>query len=152
MKKLITLSLLVATIFTLQATPPGKEWFTDFAAAQKAAKESNKKIYILFTGSDWCPYCKILAEKVLTNAAFINFAQAKLVLLYIDFPRSAPLPPKQEEANTKLYEQYEVEGFPTQLILNPDGKVLGQVIGIQSPAVCIMEIEAILKKSEQQKP
>ncbi len=152
MKKLIVLSLFVAAIFTLQATPPGKEWFTDFAAAQKAAKESDKKIYLLFTGSDWCPYCKLLAEKVLTNKAFISFAKAKLVLVYIDFPQSNPLPPNQTEANDKLYEQYEVEGFPTQLIVNPDGKVLGQVIGIQSPAVCIMEIEAILKKNEEKKP
>lgn len=152
MKKMLTLSLIIAAIFALQASPPGKEWFTDFAAAQKAAKDSDKKIYLLFTGSDWCPYCQILEKQVLTNEAFINFAKAKLVLVYIDFPRQTQLPPKQAEANDKLSEQYDVEGFPTQLIVNPDGKVLGRVIGFQSPALCIMEIKAILNKSEQQKP
>jgi thioredoxin-related protein len=33
------------------------EWLTDFSAAKKKAKEENKPILMLFTGSDWCPWC-----------------------------------------------------------------------------------------------
>ena len=54
MKKL-TLFLLTAVLgaaFTLSATPPDRNWFTDFGKAQAEAREKNLPMFLLFTGSD----------------------------------------------------------------------------------------------------
>ena len=148
MKKLILLA--IAAIFsgmlTLQAGPPDSGWFTNFAAAQKAAKAGNKKIYALFTGSDWCPYCIKLGKDVLKQKKFEQFVKGKLVLLYLDFPRNKKLPPKEAADNQEMAEKYGVNGFPTALILDAEGKQLDQIIGTNSVGDYLKRLQAGLDK------
>ena len=60
-------------------TPSG--WYDDFDLALKAAQTAQKKLYILFTGSDWCSWCKKLKANVLETKEFKDFAAGKLILL-----------------------------------------------------------------------
>ncbi|MGE4563358.1 MAG: thioredoxin family protein [Victivallaceae bacterium] len=142
--------LLIAAIFsgilTLQAVPPNSGWFTSLPAAQKVAKAGNKKIYALFTGSDWCPYCVKLEKDVLKQKKFDEFAKDKLVLLYLDFPRGRKLPAKESEANRALYEKYGVEGFPTAVILDSEGNAIDKIVGPNPVEDYLKRLQAALDK------
>jgi protein disulfide-isomerase len=102
-------------------------WLTDFAAAQAQAKAENKLVLINFTGSDWCGWCIRLKKEVFAKPEFDAYAAENLVLLEIDFPRKKPLSAAQRKANQKLAEQYNVEGYPTIIVLSPEGKVAGKL-------------------------
>lgn len=101
-------------------------WLLRFADAQEAAKKENKVIFVNFTGSDWCPWCVRLNDEVLKQKAFLDYAGKELVLLKIDFPRRIPQSKEQKESNQELAEKYGIQGFPTILLLDAEGKVLAR--------------------------
>lgn len=100
------------------------QWSEDYPAALARAQESDRPMFVLFTGSDWCPPCMQLEKNVFSSPVFAEFAEENLTLMKADFPRG-----KQDEAiakqNAGLQRQYPIQGFPTVLLLNPqDGKVI----------------------------
>jgi len=117
-------SLFAATGVT---TPDG--WTDDFAAAREESKKTGRPILILFTGSDWCPYCVKLKQHALDKKDFKSYADKRLILVYADFPNHVKLPDDLKERNMKLAKQYGVRGFPTTIIIGPDGGELGRLSG-----------------------
>lgn len=109
-----------------QPQPPGERlvWQTDYAAALRTAKEQQKRVLVNFTGSDWCVYCKRLQAEVFSRAEFVAWAKEHVVLVELDFPRNKKLPAELTEQNEKLQEQFSVEGFPTVVFVDADGKEL----------------------------
>ena len=106
---------------------PGEvAWVFDFAAAQKQAAAENKHLFVLFTGSDWCPWCVKLEKEFLGTKKFAAYVGTKFVPVLVDFPNKKPLSPEQTAANQALAKKYGVEGFPTILLMSADGKVVGQ--------------------------
>lgn len=111
------------------STPPG--WFTDFTQAKAKAAELNRPILALFTGSDWCGWCKKLKTDVLNTDDFTRFASQSLVLLYIDFPRDKSFPAEQRARNQALRKLLlqNSGGYPTTLLLDKTGKEIGRFSG-----------------------
>lgn len=109
-----------------QPQAPGERlvWQTDYAAALRTAKEQQKRVLVNFTGSDWCVYCKRLQAEVFSRAEFVAWAKEHVVLVELDFPRNKKLPAELAEQNEKLQEQFSVEGFPTVVVVDADGKEL----------------------------
>ena len=108
-------------------------WCTDFDKALAIAKESQKPILIVFSGSDWCPPCIVFEKEILSTPEFLAAMKAcKFVPLFVDFPRTKRLPADQTRKNAALAEKFNVEGFPTTVLLNPDGKVLAKQFGLTS--------------------
>lgn len=105
------------------------EWLTDLPKAQAKAKTENKMVLLDFTGSDWCPPCKALHKNVLTSKEFLEFAKDNLILVEVDFPRRKKLSAEQQKANTALSEKYDIQGFPTLLVLDSSGKQLSKDVG-----------------------
>lgn len=101
------------------------DWTTDYGAALQQAKAENKLVFINFTGSDWCPYCFSLRDEVFVTQDFERYAKRNLVLLEIDFPRRKELPKEQKARNKELASMYRVRGFPTIVVLSPEGKQVG---------------------------
>jgi protein disulfide-isomerase len=99
-------------------------WKTDYDAALKQAATENKYVLVDFSGSDWCGWCIKLEKEVFSQKEFIDYAQANLICVLLDFPRGKELPKAQKDANQALMDRYQVEGFPTVLILNPQGRVI----------------------------
>jgi protein disulfide-isomerase len=104
-------------------------WQTDFAAAKSAATQQNKYILLDFTGSDWCPYCIQMDKEVFAKPAFSSFADQKLILVKLDFPRRASQSPAEKSQNQQLAKQYSIEGFPTYVLLDPSGKEIRRQVG-----------------------
>ena len=134
MKKLLAAVLTV--VFTgmalnLAAAPAqsGKQkeevvWLTDFKEAQQLAEKEKKVMLVDFSGSDWCGWCIKLDKEVFSQAAFKQFAAKNLVLVLIDFPKKKSLSQSQLAANNALAEKYGIDGFPTVLLLKPDGSII----------------------------
>ena len=126
-KRLLVLAL--ASHILTSATLAAEGWLTDFAVAQKQAVEAKKPILIDFTGSDWCGWCKKINQETLSQAAFKKFAAEKLVLFEADFPHKKPQTPAVKKQNETLKNKHKVDGFPTFVLVSPEGKELGRIDG-----------------------
>ena len=124
--RLIAILLLCAT--SAFAAPQGDsvKWSDDFNAVKAEAKKTNKPILANFTGSDWCPWCIKLEKEILSQKAFQDYAGANLVLFIADFPQHKELSAAVQKQNDDLQNKYNIKGFPTVLLLDADGKVLGK--------------------------
>lgn len=103
------------------------DWTVGWKTAADAAAKAKKPILADFTGSDWCGWCIKLKKEVFSTPEFAAWAKDKVVLLEVDFPRKSPLAEAQKRENEALAEKYKIDGFPTILILSPDGKELGRL-------------------------
>jgi protein disulfide-isomerase len=104
-------------------------WSADYNAALLRAKESGRRVLINFTGSDWCHWCIKMDEETLSQKAFKEYADKHLVLVIVDSPMREPLDEETATRNENLKRQYGVEGFPTFVVLNPDGKEADRRVG-----------------------
>ncbi len=95
------------------------EWTHDWEAAVAAAKKDEKPIFINFTGSDWCGWCKLLKQRVFSKNEWITWASKNVYLVHIDFPHNKELvPEKYLKRNQRLAQRYYVGGYPTCYLLN----------------------------------
>lgn len=107
--------------------PPARAvWLTSMGEARAIARRERKVILVNFTGSDWCPWCIRLHDEVFIRKPFLDYAARHLVLLTVDFPRSKWQTPAQKRENAELARRYGIRGYPTILLLDPDGRVIGQ--------------------------
>lgn len=102
----------------------GSEWLTDFEAAKAKAAAENKSLLLDFTGSDWCGWCIKLDKEVFSQDAFKEYADNSLVLVELDFPRGKDQSPELKAQNEALAEKYGIRGYPTILLLSPEGELI----------------------------
>jgi thioredoxin-related protein len=128
-----------------QATAAEEDWLTDLSKAKSIAKEQKKMVLMDFNGSDWCPPCKALRKNVLSAPEFIEYAKKNLVLVDLDFPRHKQQPEELKKANEALSQKYNIEGFPTVIVLSSDGKELTKKVGYdgQNAKDFIAELEKL---------
>jgi protein disulfide-isomerase len=113
-------------VFGAGVRAENSEWLTNYSAAKKKAKQENKPILMLFTGSDWCPNCIQWEKEAFSKPEFLEYAKTNLVLLLVDFPDKKPLPKAQERANNVLKEKYDsADEFPTVVMLDSNARQLG---------------------------
>ncbi len=120
------LPLLLAFSFTILAHA---DWGTDYKAAMAQAKAQNKRVLLDFTGSDWCGYCKLLDKEVLSQPSFKDFADKNYVAVTLDYPHETPQSDAVRQQNDALAKQYNIDGFPTLIVVDADGKELGREVG-----------------------
>lgn len=94
-----------------------------------AAQKDKKPVVLEFTGSDWCPPCKMMKKEVFSKPAFESFAKNEIHFVTLDFPKSRPQSDAIKSRNRELAEKFNVEGFPTLVVLDPTGKELGRQVG-----------------------
>ena len=131
----------------LQAGAAELDWQTDLPKAQAQAKKEGKIVLLDFTGSDWCGWCKKLHAEVFSKSEFEEYAKKNLVLVTVDFPRFKKLSDDQQKANNALQEKYKIEGYPTIIVLDAEGKQIGQQGYMSSPKPFIDGLEKMKKKA-----
>ncbi len=125
------------------------KWTMDIDAAKKLAAEKSLPILLDFSGSDWCGWCKIMEESVFTKPEWAVYATNNLIMVLLDFPSDKSLVPEKYVArNEKLQAKFNVEGFPTFVVLDDDGETeLGRLQAGQgkTPASFRSELEVLLR-------
>ena len=121
--------LIAASLFTtgcerIPADEATEAWMTDFAAAKIIAAAEQKPLLLDFTGSDWCGWCIKLDKEVFSQKVFKEFAADNLVLVKLDFPRGKEQSEDLKAQNKALSEKYGIRGFPTILVLSPEGELI----------------------------
>lgn len=127
MKTRLLVLLLLAGLRVLGAgsTPTG--FIDDYDLALARAKAEKKIVLADFSGSDWCFWCQRLDKEIFTQEAFIASATNRFVLLMVDSPRDKTrLSDKARTQNPKLVKRYKVTGYPTVLLLDGEGQILGE--------------------------
>lgn len=127
---------------------PGGGPTTSYLSAVNEAKARGKLLLLDFTGSDWCGYCKALDGEVLSTSSFQRFSASNFVFVTVDFPHQTPLPPELKAQNDSLGRKYHVNGFPTLLVTDCDGKELGRTSGYDpgsGPKAVIAALQAFCK-------
>jgi thioredoxin-related protein len=123
MKKLAILLLVASSLHAASDT----RWETSLAAAEKRAKAEHKLIFLdVYTG--WCYWCKKLQKETFPSPAG-KAVLARMVALRIE-TEDEKYQPTQDNAIEK---QYQVDGFPTLLILDADGKEVARQPGYMPP-------------------
>ncbi len=122
-------------------------WLTDYEEARAQAGKQSRPILVNFSGSDWCGWCIKLDEEVFEKEEFKKFADEKLVLFVADFPRSKEQADELKTQNRSLMEKYGIQGFPTILLLDAEGEVIGRT-GYQAggPENYVKHLEELLAK------
>jgi thioredoxin-related protein len=127
--KTLRLLLTLALLATTGAYAGDAHWYTDYKEAASAAKADHKNILLDFSGSDWCDVCIRMDKEVLSTTQFQDFAGKNLILVDLDFPQGKPLPQKTQAQNDDFQARYAVDGFPTYILTDADGNVLGREVG-----------------------
>jgi len=104
----------------------GGLWETDFEKAADAAKASHRYMLLDFSGSDWCGWCVRLDEEVFSRKDFKDYAKENLVCVLLDFPRRKSLKKSLKEQNQQLAAKYGIRGYPSVVILSPEGDKVGR--------------------------
>lgn len=143
---LFALALLLCT--SVLALAGGKAgWEDDYEKGLAQAKSESKLVLLDFTGSDWCGWCIKLDKEVFSEKAFKDYARENLVLLEVDFPHAKHQSKKLKEQNEKLSKEYGIEGYPTIVILNAEGKKVGQLGYMEGgPEAFIAELDKLKGK------
>jgi protein disulfide-isomerase len=95
----------------------GLVWYTSIQEVHELSVKNKKPIFAFFTGSDWCGWCKRLKANVFAKQAFIDWANANVILLELDFPRGKILSPELTKQNSELQQALGVRGYPTIWLL-----------------------------------
>ena len=118
------------TSTALAATQEG--WTTDYESAVAQAKKENKSVLLEFTGSDWCPPCKLMQKNVFSKKEFVEAASKNFILVKLDFPRADKA---ISEKNKPYAEKHEIQGYPTIILLDSAGKEFSRVVGAKYQSV-----------------
>lgn len=142
----IFLAVVLVALPAWAAPKPEPVWTTDLPAAQARAKAEGKAVLLNFTGSDWCGWCIKLRRDVFLKPEFEAYARTNLVLVEVDFPKRKELPPEMQKANRRLAQQFQVQGYPTLILVDASGTKLGAVnYGNGGTRSFIAEVEKVLR-------
>lgn len=121
-------------------------WTENWDLALSAAKELKRPVLVNFTGSDWCSWCIKLVNEVFSKDEFHEYAKDNLILLKLDFPRAIAQTEALKTQNNALQKQFGIQGFPTILLMDSDGKEINRT-GYQQggAAAYVKHLQSLLK-------
>ncbi|MDB9779690.1 thioredoxin family protein [Flavobacteriaceae bacterium] len=123
--------LLIVFILSLNtARLSAQDWRTDWDIAKVEAEQANKKLILVFSGSDWCIPCIKLEKEIWESPSFTQYAEQYYVLFRADFPKRKKnkLPETIQKLNDRLASEYNSKGyFPLVVVLDAKGKIKGQL-------------------------
>ena len=135
MKRLI---VCVAAMLLASATFAQVKWEEGtLNQALKKAKESGKELVFLDCYATWCGPCQYMAKSVFTTKEARDYFNKKFVNIKIDMEKGEGI---------NLARQFKIQGYPTFIILNSNGKELGRIVGGAEIKQFIQKVEGVLGK------
>jgi len=93
----------------------------------------NKRVVFIDFCTAWCGACKRLDEDTWSNGKVAEQLKQKTIPLKLD-----------ADKEQKVRDKYNVDAYPTLLLLNPDGSILARVVGYQIPTRFIATLQGVL--------
>lgn len=155
MSKFIKGLLAIAALtFSLNLYAADKDgWLDNFDDAKAQAKKQGLPILMDFTGSDWCGWCIKLDKEVFSQKEFKEYAKKSLILFKADFPREKSISAKVRKQNDSLQDKYGVQGYPTIILVDAEGKKIAQTGYKDGGAKNYVEhLNKLLEKSKADAP
>ncbi|MGA0557393.1 thioredoxin family protein [Larkinella sp. VNQ87] len=103
---------------------PGIQFSEASWKAHLAKAKAEKKIIFLDAYTSWCGPCKLLQKNVFTQKEVGDLFNKEFINVKIDMEKGE---------GPELAMQYPLEGYPTLLFIDGDGKVVRKVLGYQTP-------------------
>jgi len=132
--------LLFSLCIYISAKAQEINWFKGTWLETKAkAKAENK--YIFIDGyTVWCGACKLMDQETFSDSDVISFINKNYVAIQLDM---------EAGEGQKIAMKYEVDGFPTFLIFNPNGKYVFRAEGDQKKDLFLTTLNKTLNKEKQ---
>ncbi len=112
------------------------QWTQDYDAALALAADRRIPVLLNFTGSDWCGPCMRIHDEVLSKDDFLQWSKDRIVLVTIDRPNDPSRVPQEFRGrNMRLRDRFEIQIYPTFVLLNPDGVEIGRFGSINGRSV-----------------
>lgn len=117
--QVLALGLLISSVSTTFAADlqGPVQWQLSPRTALQTAKEQQRPILMYFT-ADYCGYCKKLDRNTWSNPAVADKLNSEFVPLQLDGDKFG-----------ELAEMLSVRGYPTMVVISPEGKELGRISG-----------------------
>lgn len=108
-------------------------WSSDWDASLKKAQTEQKMVLVDFY-ADWCVWCKKLEKSTFSDPAVSAYLQKRVVPVRLNV-----------DTNGKgRSREYRVEGLPTLVILNGQGREVGRISGYLPPDAFLERARHIL--------
>ena len=121
-------------------------WTEDIEGAFKTAAEEKKPVFINFTGSDWCYWCKIADRNIFQTGEWAAFSK-KVVCLKVDFPRDGAPDVMTMKKRQDFARNFSVRGYPTFVLADAGKKELARFMAGKKDAVTFIgEVGSALKR------
>jgi len=130
---LMLLALLSSQFVVGRTSAEDVKWRHDYAAAKKEAAETGRPLVLKFS-TDWCGPCRKLEATTLRDAKVVVALNERFIPVKLDGDKEAD-----------LMAEFKVTGFPTVLVVTPEGKVVGRTSGFRTVA----ELTAVLDKAPE---
>ncbi|MDR6967923.1 thioredoxin-related protein [Flavobacterium arsenatis] len=92
----------------------------DYETAKVQAKNQNKDILIVLTGSEWCKPCVKMKKNVFENQEFIDYASQSFVIFEVNMPRNWDMNSKVYQDYAFFKEKYQTNALPSLILLDSD--------------------------------
>lgn len=132
----------IPELSSLLAAPKRGPWEASETIARQRSAREGKPLLIWFTDSQGSPMCKAVSDELFSTHEFGGWATEKLVRLKIDATPDKELLDNSEDLGSKedlrvrmlsysadLKKRYKVMGYPTLVMLNTGGEVVGRYRG-----------------------
>ena len=144
MKKILLLTAILAWVGSValaqnnQGIKFEKGTFSEILAKAKA----QKKLVFMDVYASWCGPCKRMASEVFTQKKVGDYFNATFI--------NAKFDAEVGEGRT-IAARYGVNAYPTFLLLNGDGKLVGKMVGGSPADEFIRQIQELKAKADAQK-
>ncbi len=120
--------ILALFVYSYAFAAIGQTWEVDYAHAVKMAKEDNKTLVVVFSGSDWCAPCIKLDREIWQSEYVKSNNNEQFIFYKADFPikKVNRLSADKADTNAALAARLNPRGhFPLVVVLDADGNATG---------------------------
>ena len=111
----------------------------DYTTGATEWKYQGEKPAVIDFYATWCGPCKYMANSVFTTKEAGDYFNKKFVNIKIDMEKGEGI---------GLAREFRIQGYPTFIILNSNGKEIGRIVGGAPIKDFIKRVDAILASKE----
>ena len=112
-------------------------WRHDFEEARRAAERTGRPILVHFSAS-WCGPCRQMERDVLSRPRTLATLDSQVIGCKLDLDR-----------DRAVADRYRVNRIPADVLLTPDGRVLGQMTGRRDVNDYLYRVSAVTAQYER---